>query len=72
MTPPCGSAHLCDVIIIDCSYKMDIQFNMFTAIRTLPTVSGYNFRTSQHFSNILISIIHWNIKIIKRNNLSVT
>ena len=59
MTPPCDSAHLCDVII-DCSYKMDIQFNMFTAMRTHahtcavthPTVSGYNFRTSQHFSNI--------------------
>ena len=41
MTPPCDSAHLCDVII-DCSYKMDIQFNMFAAMRTHPTVSGYN------------------------------
>ena len=50
MTPPCDSAHMCDVIIIDCSYKMDIQFNMFTAIahiqQSVDTTSGH-LNTSQ-------------------------
>ena len=33
MTLPCDSAHLCDVII-DCSYKIDLQFNNYVHSHT--------------------------------------